>query len=819
MTRAPLPDGKILIGNLDKYKIISYAAEGGFGITYKVKRVSDNQIFAMKEAFPNDKNISREKNSDNINIGINYILDNFGATGEAHIHQQVNNHPLIVNFEEKFDQNNTSYIITEWIEGKTLYELKEEEFQLNKEIFDEPLITKVLINMLDVIFFLADENAAHRDMNPSNIMLRNSNLEPVLIDFGTSRFVSGGFTFDPKTPVHHPWVAPPEQLISQGYQREWLDIYSLCATLYFCIANTPFHKVSENGDIIGKGKTLIELKENNEKLLNKYSNNLLITIDSGLRKDIIERPRSGAAFLKKLKLSDKNALGYLYSGSDINIPFFQGTRKIGHKISPSGKPIKEETNLSGKYPNQTVIIQSFDTARFHETSIIKSDGEKLFYSDEEKIALARTETLINILFGREIVVPAGQIAESPAFRIIFSEIMDAYFDKSEKKIESAYNKLQVPVWKPFRLALENKNTKDYTGFTREYKYTGAPMVALAANNKSQKEHMTIGKGIEGLVKIFGIGDFDKLEELIEIKGYGEFAKRVKSYFTEEVSIFSNPDWTAQKVNNFADTFYARLKDEELVGNGVNEAKASLDLVDNIASDLDQELTANLRGNWYIYAEKFGDIWPLARAYLDFRLYLNFTAQYNIDHPILISQEFEYGKFTHDLFLGRRISGGEDEAAEKSYLHELSKNYSEKIQWNEIFELFEKPEFILSIERMNWAYNTNKSFQIKGTIESHGALLNKYLPNMIKFNSANSKFELKDRSSKNAQLLEAYSSYEPSSGEKAYGLNDETQKKRVFEKIENNISTHVSVGILPIGNKMSSTMINYYTKPYGKLVRG
>lgn len=44
-----LPEFKVHLGELEgKYEIINYIAKGSFGTVYKVRRLSDSQIFALK---------------------------------------------------------------------------------------------------------------------------------------------------------------------------------------------------------------------------------------------------------------------------------------------------------------------------------------------------------------------------------------------------------------------------------------------------------------------------------------------------------------------------------------------------------------------------------------------------------------------------------------------------------------------------------------------------------------------------------------------------------------------------------------------------
>jgi hypothetical protein len=72
------------------------------------------------------------------------------------------------------------------------------------------------------------------------------------------------------------------------------------------------------------------------------------------------------------------------------------------------------------------LFQTFDSARFDDrnsrvTGLSKRQIRKL---EREDMAMARAEALGAIMFGHEVVIPAGAVADSPAFVQLFGEIME-----------------------------------------------------------------------------------------------------------------------------------------------------------------------------------------------------------------------------------------------------------------------------------------------------------------------------------------------------------------------------------------------------------
>lgn len=138
-------------------------------------------------------------------------------------------HPNIVHVVEAFEENDTAYYVMDYIEGMSLSDI----------IKDNPLDTEIAIKYISQIgkalSYIHDKRLNHLDIKPANIMIRLSDSEPILIDFGLSKRydTKGNQTSTTPTGVSAGY-APIEQYGSSELQNfsAQTDIYSLAATLY-----------------------------------------------------------------------------------------------------------------------------------------------------------------------------------------------------------------------------------------------------------------------------------------------------------------------------------------------------------------------------------------------------------------------------------------------------------------------------------------------------------------------------------------------------------------------------------------------------------
>ncbi|WP_051197445.1 protein kinase domain-containing protein [Butyrivibrio sp. MB2005] len=218
--------GKYLVGNV--------LGEGGFGISYIGFDLNLEIRIAIKEFYPNGF-VSRE--ADIRSTVSNYTTadhsqyekwkDSF--VREARSLAKFSDLPGIVHVRDYFQENNTAYIVMDFISGETLKEHL-------KKCGGRMSVDETMSMMLPVIQSLARVHEAHiihRDISPDNIMVDDhGNIR--LIDFGAARDF-GGADEKSLSVLLKPGFAPEEQYRSKGNQGPWTDVYALCATIYRCI--------------------------------------------------------------------------------------------------------------------------------------------------------------------------------------------------------------------------------------------------------------------------------------------------------------------------------------------------------------------------------------------------------------------------------------------------------------------------------------------------------------------------------------------------------------------------------------------------------
>ena len=223
------------------YRIIKIIAQGGFGITYLAFDVNLEREVAIKEFFPKDY-CDRDESTSHVTIGTQNA-EKFVNRLKAKFLKEARNiakfdNPGIIKIHAAFEENNTAYYVMDYIEGGSLAGLvkKDGPFPVDRAL-------RYITQVGKALEYVHAHRINHLDIKPANIVLRQINDQPVLIDFGLSKQYDseGNQTSTTPTGISHGY-APMEQY-NEGGIKEFspqTDLYSLAATLYFLVSGvTP----------------------------------------------------------------------------------------------------------------------------------------------------------------------------------------------------------------------------------------------------------------------------------------------------------------------------------------------------------------------------------------------------------------------------------------------------------------------------------------------------------------------------------------------------------------------------------------------------
>ena len=150
------------------------------------------------------------------------IVQNFER--EADILVTINHH-AIPRIYDYFTQDDRSYLVEEYVQGKDL----EGIIAATEGLLPEEQVVAWAIELCDVLTFLHShkpEPIIFRDMKPSNVMINQLN-HVVLVDFGIAKVFRTG---QKGTMIGTEGYSPPEQY--RGESSPQADIYALGATLH-----------------------------------------------------------------------------------------------------------------------------------------------------------------------------------------------------------------------------------------------------------------------------------------------------------------------------------------------------------------------------------------------------------------------------------------------------------------------------------------------------------------------------------------------------------------------------------------------------------
>ncbi|MDE6851536.1 MAG: serine/threonine protein kinase [Lachnospiraceae bacterium] len=202
---------------------------GGFGITYKCFDITLGVIVAVKEFYPSGL-VNRSPGECQLGLLLGDKKQQYAEQlkrflMEAQSVAQFGKAKDIVNVYDFFQENNTAYIIMEYIDGVLLKDYLEKQGKMNPDV-----AMAVITPIITAVKKIHSKGIIHRDISPDNIFIAGEDAVKVF-DFGAAQLndSSEGMAGEKVIKVGY---SAPEQYRDKSRQGYFTDVYSVGAILY-----------------------------------------------------------------------------------------------------------------------------------------------------------------------------------------------------------------------------------------------------------------------------------------------------------------------------------------------------------------------------------------------------------------------------------------------------------------------------------------------------------------------------------------------------------------------------------------------------------
>ncbi len=225
-----LPMGTILAG---KYLVGRVLGQGGFGITYVGWDIALERKVAIKEYYPTGQ-VSRNPGSRGLTWYTSVQSQQAKQNGtqiflkEARKMSKVDDIPNVVRVRDLFQENETAYIVMDFVEGETLKARLEKTGPLPWE-----QAKGIFLPAIQAMEQVHQAGLVHRDISPDNLMLTPDGKVKIL-DLGAAKDLSvnnGASSMQ----VAKGGFSPFEQYTQRGSSGPWTDVYAMAATVYYTL--------------------------------------------------------------------------------------------------------------------------------------------------------------------------------------------------------------------------------------------------------------------------------------------------------------------------------------------------------------------------------------------------------------------------------------------------------------------------------------------------------------------------------------------------------------------------------------------------------
>ena len=327
---APLAPNTMIGG----YRVVRKVAAGGFGVVYLAVDAEGLQI-AIKEYLPSSlatratgemlPQVLPEKLA-LYRLGLKSFFEEGRSLAQI-------SHPSVVSVLNFFRENETVYMVMNYLEGASLQDFIVTARDLKQaKVFRESTIRSLFDEILRGLRIVHQHKMLHLDIKPANIFITDDN-KAVLIDFGAAREVlnkEGNFI----RPMYTPGFAAPEMYRRDATMGPWTDIYAVGACIYACMLGFPPNDAPQR---LEKDRISASLA----RLRGIYSDSMIEVVEWCMALDPLARPQSVFALQKELSREGARRYTKLSVAEKVRMQFdtmVSDTKKSVTKVAdPAGK--------------------------------------------------------------------------------------------------------------------------------------------------------------------------------------------------------------------------------------------------------------------------------------------------------------------------------------------------------------------------------------------------------------------------------------------------------------------------------------------------
>ena len=276
---------------MDDFQIVSKIGEGAYSLVYKVRRLIDGNIYALKKVKLINLSEKERKN----------------ALNEVRLLASVKS-KFVVSYREAFfdEKDNTLCMVMEYADGGDLYQ-KIKENRKSQILFEESDIWRIFIQLVKGLKALHELNILHRDLKSANVFLMKDG-SVKLGDLNVSKVFRKNMGY---TQTGTPYYASPEVWNDKPYDTK-SDIWSMGCVLYEMTALKPPFRAK---NMEGLYKKVIE--GNFIRIPSKFTNDLYKIIQILLQVKPEKRP-SCAEILQNPIILKRIEFFKNYAGEDVS---------------------------------------------------------------------------------------------------------------------------------------------------------------------------------------------------------------------------------------------------------------------------------------------------------------------------------------------------------------------------------------------------------------------------------------------------------------------------------------------------------------------